>query len=75
MVHSCGYKLFEIVPDGNCCVADSAFALLTQQDLITSKQSSFFVDNQLSLQSSQGELARILRKKVVEEWLLNPKDY
>ena len=49
--------------------------MLTQQDLITSKQSSFFVDNQLSLQSSQEELARILRKKVVEEWLLNPKAY
>ena len=75
VVHSCGYKLFEIVPDGNCCFAAIAFALLTQQDLITSKQSSFFVDNQLPLQSSQEELARILRKKAVEEWLLNPEDY
>ena len=43
VVNSCGYKLFEIVPDGKCCFGAIAFALLTQQDLITSKQSSFFL--------------------------------
>lgn len=75
VVHSCGYKMYDVSPDGNCCFAAIAFGLLTQQDMIKSKMPSFFDDKQLPLQCSQEELAKVLRKRAVQEWLHNPQEY
>ena len=67
VVHSCGYKLCDVSLDGNCCFAAVAFSLLMQQDTITSIMPSFFDEKQLPLQCSQEELAKVLRKKAVQE--------
>jgi hypothetical protein len=75
VVNSCGYKLCDVSPDGNCCFTAFSFGLLTQQDVITSKMPSFFNEKQLPLHCGQEVLGRVLRKKVVQEWLLNPQDY
>lgn len=69
-----GSQLVPVLGDGNCCFHAVATALILNEKAIRNARDDYLTYKDIEL-SDCASLSKLLRKKVVEEWLENENEY